>query len=93
VLFDVGGPLDTEIEHERLIEAAIRGALPVSDAEYAAAVRAAVDSFAPNAYQAIIWRLAGFDLDESERAYAAVARAPRRDAIEIRRASRSCWLT
>jgi len=84
VLFDVGGPLDTEIKHERLIEAAIRGALPVSDAVYAAAVRVAIDSFAPNAYQAIIWQLTDFDVDESERVSAALARAPRRAAIELR---------
>ena len=27
VLFDVGGPINTEIEHERLVDAAIRAAL------------------------------------------------------------------
>ncbi len=62
VLFDVGGPINTEIEHERRVDAAIRAALAaerivVSDAEYAAASEWAVEHFAPDAHTAIIWRL------------------------------------
>jgi HAD superfamily hydrolase (TIGR01662 family) len=72
VLFDVGGPLDTEIIHERLVDQHIREALAaegveVDDAEYAGASRWAVDSFAWNAYEAIVWRLADGDADLSRR--------------------------
>jgi len=78
VLFDVGGPLDTEVRYERLIDRDIRAAFTAAGAtvtpqRYAAANRWAVASFAPNAYQAIIWRLAGADLALAERVYAAVA--------------------
>jgi HAD superfamily hydrolase (TIGR01509 family) len=62
VLFDVGGPLDTEFEAERYIDEQIRARLAdegviVTDEEYAAANDWAVSVFAPNAYTAIIWRL------------------------------------
>src|SRR5919204_4039975 len=57
VLFDVGGPLDLEVTHERLMDAAIQAALGVDEATYAEANAWAVESFASNAYQAIIWRL------------------------------------
>jgi putative hydrolase of the HAD superfamily len=64
VLFDVGGPIDTEVESERYIDGVIRAALEasgiaVSDEAYAEANRWAVESFAPNAYRAIVWRLCG----------------------------------
>ena len=77
VLFDVGGPLDTEVLHERLIDRAIRAAFaaagaPVDARRYAAANRHAIASFAPNAYRAIIWRLAGGDRALAERVDAAV---------------------
>ncbi len=72
MLFDVGGPLDTEVQAERYIDEQIRFALrasgvEVSDEEYAAANRWAVESFAPNAYQAIIWRLVRGDVAAAER--------------------------
>ncbi|HVA40132.1 MAG TPA: HAD family hydrolase [Candidatus Binataceae bacterium] len=72
VLFDVGGPIDTEVESERYIDAQIRASLaaagvPVTDPEYAAANRLAVESFAPNAYKAIIWRLCGKDHELARR--------------------------
>jgi len=85
VLFDVGGPLDTEIEHERRMDAAIRAAVPVSDAEYAAAARAAVDCFAPNTYQAIIWHLVRPDAARAHQAYTSLRSASAaRDAIQLR---------
>jgi putative hydrolase of the HAD superfamily len=90
VLFDVGGPLDTEVTRERLIDEHIRAAFaaaghPVDDAACAEAVRWAVDSFAPDAYQAIIWRLAARDVDLSERVYHAfAARAHERQIFELR---------
>ncbi len=78
ILFDIGGPLDAEIIYERLIDAHIREALAaegiaVSDDQYAAANDFAVASFAPNAYQAIIWRLCRNDYDSAVRVYDAVA--------------------
>jgi hypothetical protein len=66
VLFDVGGPINTEIEHERLIDADILATLvaegvAVTPQAYAAAVAWAVEHFAPDAHTAIITRLAGDD--------------------------------
>ena len=63
VLFDVGGPIDTEVTGERLIDEAIHAELEadgidVSGTEYEAANAWAVDSFAPRTYEAIIWKLA-----------------------------------
>jgi putative hydrolase of the HAD superfamily len=90
VLFDVGGPLDTEVTRERLSDEHIRAAFtaaghPVDDAAFAEAVRWAVDSFAPDAYQAIIWRLAGQDVDLSEHVYHTFAvRAHERQVFELR---------
>jgi hypothetical protein len=51
VHFAVGAPLSTELEHERLIDEDIRSlfaeaGLPVTEAHYAEAWRAVVDSFA-----------------------------------------------
>jgi HAD superfamily hydrolase (TIGR01549 family) len=90
VLFDVGGPLDTEVTRERLIDEHIRTAFaaaghPVDDAAFAEAVRWAVDSFAPDAYQAIIWHLAARDVDLCEHVYRAfAARAHERQIFELR---------
>jgi len=90
VFFDVGGPINTEVSHERLIDGHILSALAaegleVSEAEYAAASQWAVDSFAPNAYQAIIWRLTGGNAAISERVYRIVVeRANTLDAFELR---------
>ncbi len=66
VLFDVGGPIDMEVEHERLIDAAIRAAViragfAADEERYAAANAFAVSSFAPDAYAAIAWDLCGHD--------------------------------
>lgn len=80
VLFDVGGPINTEIEHERRVDAAIRAALAaerivVSGAEYAAASDWAVEHFAPDAHTAIIWRLTRGDAAISARVYTAFRKA------------------
>jgi HAD superfamily hydrolase (TIGR01549 family) len=66
VLFDVGGPIAMELEHERAIDADIRSLfaeqrMPISDEQYAAAWREAIDEFAPNAYSAVIYKLAAGD--------------------------------
>jgi HAD superfamily hydrolase (TIGR01662 family) len=79
VLFDVGGPLDTELHHERLWDARLRAALAaagveVGDARYAEAARWAVDSFAANTYQAIVWYLTDRRVQLAEVVYAAAAR-------------------
>jgi putative hydrolase of the HAD superfamily len=62
VLFDVGGPLNTELLHEaawdrQMLVALREHGIPVTDEQLAAASQRAVDAFAPNAYQAIIWTL------------------------------------
>jgi HAD superfamily hydrolase (TIGR01549 family) len=84
VLFDVGGPLDTEVMYERLVDEHIQEALAaegisVTQEQYAAAERWAIDSFAGNTYQAIVWHLARRDIDIARRTYHAVnARADER---------------
>ena len=95
VLFDVGGPIDREEISERLIDAHIREALAargitVTDDQYAGANRWAVESFAPNAYAAIIWRLSRGDATISQQAYDAGAgrdaeRQAARGGIELRK--------
>jgi len=77
VLFDVGGPLDLEIEHEWRVDAAILAALtaagfPATDALLAEASRHAVKTFAPNAYQAMVWQLCGRDHEKSVSVWRAV---------------------
>ncbi|HEY3063371.1 MAG TPA: HAD-IA family hydrolase [Chloroflexota bacterium] len=90
VLFDVGGPLDTEVTHEARWDALIRSELDragvaVDDISYTAAARYAVEAFAPNAYQAIIWRLTNADASLAQRVYAAVVRAAAREnTFELR---------
>ena len=97
VLFDVGGPLATEVEHERAIDADIRSlfaeaGMPVSDARYAEAWRSVVDSFAPNAYEAVIWQLAEGDEEIAPSVYREVARrSHERGSFECERGCRSCW--
>jgi putative hydrolase of the HAD superfamily len=90
VLFDVGGPLDMEVEHERLIDVHIREALaaegcPVDDAAYAEAARWAVEVFAPNTYAAMAFRQLGGDAERTMRVgHAVSARAPERHIFELR---------
>lgn len=90
VLFDVGGPLATEIEHERAIDADIRllfdeAKVPVRDARYAEAWRQVIDSFAPNAYEAVIWQLAEGDEEIAPSVYREVARrSHERRSFELR---------
>lgn len=80
VLFDIGGPIDLEVASERAIDADLRAALAaegiaVDDGGYAEAERQAVASFAPNAYQAMLWSLCGGDRERAERAWARVVAA------------------
>ncbi len=63
VLFDVGGPLDTETIMDRMIDEQIVASfrshgVSVSDQEYGEVVAWAVEVFAPRTYDAIIWKIA-----------------------------------
>ena len=64
VLFDVGGPLDLEVAHEtrvdrRMVEVLGGLGVVVDPATLRAASDWAVEVFAPDAYRAMLWRLAG----------------------------------
>ncbi len=74
VLWDVGGPINTEVEHERLIDGDILAALAeegvnIDSETYAIAARYAVDSYAPDAYKALIWRLCEEDQELARRVH------------------------
>lgn len=94
VLFDVGGPIDIEVEHERLIDAAIRESvvcegLEVDHERYAAACAFAVASFAPDAHAAIAWYLCDRDETATRRVLEQIragsdARNAQRGGIELR---------
>ena len=63
ILFDIGGPLDTCLIMDRMIDDQIMSSfqkhgVDISANEYADTNRWAIDAFAPNPYQAIIWRIA-----------------------------------
>lgn len=70
VLFDVGGPLDTETLMDAAIDEQIKisfrnRGFDVTDTKYAAVAQWAVDVYAPKTYQAIIWQLTDHDLNLS----------------------------
>jgi|CXWL01.1.fsa_nt_gi HAD superfamily hydrolase (TIGR01549 family) len=86
ILFDVGGPLNTEVEHERLIDADIAAALSaagvaVTPEQYTAAVEFAVHSYAPDAHPAIIWHLTVGQCDIAARAFRAFRERVDRRAV------------
>ena len=73
VLFDVGGPLDTEVLHEQhvdqyLLRAVREVGFDPGQEEFVAAGDAAVASFAPNAYAAMLWTLCRYDVEKTRRA-------------------------
>ena len=75
VLFDVGGPIDVETAREAAYDRAMTAALtaegfPAAERDLAEASMAAVTSFAPSAYRAIIWSLCGRDAARAQAAYA-----------------------
>jgi putative hydrolase of the HAD superfamily len=90
VLFDVGGPINTEVEHERLVDADIIAVLAadgvaVDAVAYAEASAWAVEHFAPDAHTAIIWRLTGGDRAVAERAHRTMLQmAHARNSFELR---------
>jgi putative hydrolase of the HAD superfamily len=68
VLFDVGGPLDTETIMDREIDNQILASfrangVVISDDEYAAVNQWAVDVFAPKTYHSIMWEIAKGDME------------------------------
>lgn len=74
VLFDVGGPLDTELLSEAIVDRQIREALAacgvvVDQDAIAMASDWAVATFAPDAYRAMIWRLSGGDAARAEEVF------------------------
>jgi putative hydrolase of the HAD superfamily len=81
VLFDVGGPIDTETAWETLMDRLLRAEAeavtgqPVTDDAYRAAWALAVASHAPNAYQAVLWQLLGADEAKASLAWGRVAAA------------------
>src|SRR5512139_2359823 len=94
VLFDVGGPIDTEVQHEILVEAYLRQALlAVGVNASAEAVQAAsewaVQAFAPYTYQAMLWQLCGADVKraaEAQRLFSesSLERRSARGGLELR---------
>ena len=68
VLFDVGGPLDTETIMDREIDKQIllsfrANGISISDDEYAGINQWAVDVFAAKTYHSIMWKIAKGDLN------------------------------
>ncbi|TWT08827.1 HAD family hydrolase [Reyranella sp. CPCC 100927] len=90
LLFDVGGPLDTEEAFERAVDrllpqAVRRQGIDVTSADYDEACARAVESFAPNLYQAVIWRLCNGDVFAAHRAWTLFsAEMARNDLAEAR---------
>ena len=90
----MGGPIDQEIEYERLIDEDMQRALTEagitwSEAGFREAGRWAVDSYASNAYKAMVWKLSSFRVELAEQVYAQVAagsdrRHTIRGGIELR---------
>ena len=67
VLFDVGGPLDTETIMDRMIDEQIIASfrnhgITIADAEYAEVNRWAIDVFATKTYHSIMWKIAEGDM-------------------------------
>jgi HAD superfamily hydrolase (TIGR01549 family) len=68
VLFDVGGPLDTETIMDREIDKQIKlsfrnHGVAITDNEYAEVSKWAVDVFAAKTYHSIVWKLGNGDMD------------------------------
>jgi HAD superfamily hydrolase (TIGR01549 family) len=94
VLWDVGGPLDTELISERLIDRDLHRAFadeghPVTVAHIARASRKAVAAYAQDTYASIAWYAAGGDMNLAEAVMARVragsgARLTERGGFELR---------
>ncbi len=94
VLWDMGGPIDEEVGYERLIDQDMKRALAeagvtCSEADFREAAGWAVDSYASNAYKAMVWKLSSFRVELAEQVYMQVAagsdrRHTIRGGIELR---------
>jgi HAD superfamily hydrolase (TIGR01509 family) len=94
VLFDVGGPIDTEVLHERqcdagMLEAVRAAGVAADDTALAEANDWAIASFAPFTYRSMIWRMCGRDSDVAAVALqhfaeASAARREARGGLELR---------
>ena len=94
VLFDVGGPIDTEVLHEQLVDEYLLRALAATgvaatQAELDSASDWAVHSYAPDAYATMTWRLCDGDAARAGAAGRLFAestpeRQERRGGIELR---------
>lgn len=78
ILFDVGGPLDTEVRLNEKMAASIVNALEsrgieTDHAGYDAAVEYAVNTYAPEDFPAIVWHLAGRDISISNEIWSEVS--------------------
>ena len=78
VLWDMGGPIDEEVGYERLIDQDMKRALAeagvtYSEADFREAAGWAVDSYASNAYKAMVWKLSSFRAEVAEQVYEQVA--------------------
>ena len=79
VLFDVGGPIDREEAFERRIDAEVLAALAAEGVSldpvaYAGLCAGAVERFAPNLYESVIWQALDGNRERCERAGRRVAR-------------------
>lgn len=87
VLFDVGGPIDTELQLEAFVDLHIQHALAaeglaVTEMELMAASAWAVEVHAPRTYAAMLWRLSRGDRAIASRALEAVnARSDERNRL------------
>jgi putative hydrolase of the HAD superfamily len=90
VIFDVGGPLDTEVAFEAAVDADIRAGLAaegfaVDEDAYREAERWAVEHFSPSLYRAVIWRLTAGDEAKAVRVYDSMeAAGHKRELFELR---------
>jgi HAD superfamily hydrolase (TIGR01509 family) len=77
VLFDIGGPIDTEIAWEATMDRLIREHISATDAATTAAWATAIASHAPNAYQSVVWTLLDHDETRAPLAWSRIAAAAR----------------
>ena len=78
LLWDIGGPIDTETESEAAMDAALQR---IAGTDISAANDAAIASFAPNTYQAMLWTLMG---NAAPAAWAALVASPPLRPFQLR---------
>lgn len=75
ILFDVGGPLDTEESHENAVdrllpEAARHAGYEFTPGDYIAACAHAIEIYAPDLHESVVWQLCNGDRFAAHRAWA-----------------------